>query len=51
MAECKACKGTGRCVNCDGKGKVMTNSTLFTEKCKLCDGTGKCHVCGGNGKN
>lgn len=51
MAECKACKGTGNCSVCDGKGKVLSNSTLFNEKCKRCDGIGKCTVCRGTGKS
>ena len=50
MAECKACHGNPTCPNCKGKGKILTSSTLFTEKCKRCDGTGKCTVCKGSGK-
>lgn len=50
MPECKACRGTGDCQQCDGKGKTMTSSTLGYNKCQRCDGTGKCTVCDGKGR-
>lgn len=34
MTECKACKGTGDCPDCGGKGKVLSDSMLVAEKCK-----------------
>ena len=51
MADCKGCGGTGKCSTCDGKGTIMSNSTIFTNKCKKCDGSGNCTVCNGTGKN
>ena len=37
---CPTCLGTGKCQNCNGKGKVK----IFF-KCKVCMGTGKCQDC------
>ena len=49
MANCKACKGTGDCQNCGGKGYKV--GALINSKCQRCDGTGKCTVCDGKGKS
>lgn len=37
---CPTCLGSGKCQNCNGKGRVK----LFF-KCKVCKGTGKCPDC------
>ena len=50
MAECKACRGTGNCPKCGGKGKILGSSTLTSSRCPRCDGNCKCTVCNGKGK-
>ena len=51
MATCKACKGTGVCRICDGKGTVSSHKLLVgSRKCKVCNGKGKCPVCKGRGR-
>lgn len=47
MAECKGCKGTGKCTTCDGKGKVY--GFFGDTPCTKCKG-GNCTVCSGKGK-
>lgn len=49
-SKCIACKGTGKCQNCHGKGRIPGKFYESSNKsCILCEGTGKCHVCKGKG--
>ncbi|MDO8725055.1 MAG: hypothetical protein Q7J35_03185 [Candidatus Methanoperedens sp.] len=51
LSTCTACKGSGKCQNCHGTGKIpATLVELYDKPCRLCGGTGKCHVCKGKGK-
>ena len=51
MADCKACGGTGRCANCDGKGFITSHRIgIGARKCKVCNGKQKCQVCKGTGR-
>lgn len=48
MAECKGCRGTGKCGQCDGKGGTYSMTGKWT--CKKCGGSGNYTVCKGSGK-
>lgn len=45
MAQCKGCKGDGKCSKCNGAGTHMSGFGT----CKKCDGSGNCTVCQGSG--
>lgn len=48
--ECPSCKGSGKCIECNGTGKNDASSPVFRAfGCRLCDKTGKCPGCGGDG--
>lgn len=47
--KCPACKGTGRCRTCRGKGVMVIHGGSETELCMDCDGTGQCDACYGTG--
>jgi hypothetical protein len=50
MKICKACKGSGRCPVCSGRGLVTRG--FFSQKernCAGCDGMGRCPKCKGSG--
>jgi DnaJ-class molecular chaperone len=47
--ECHACKGSGRCRTCKGRGVVIKHAGAPTQRCPECQGSGECLVCGGKG--
>lgn len=44
---CLPCGGNGRCVRCEGTGKV--DSLMYRVNCRYCVGAGKCGICKGSG--
>jgi hypothetical protein len=44
---CAACKRTGRCVHCGGRGYVYFRLSRDAAKCPKCNGSGRCTVCNG----
>jgi len=44
---CLPCSGNGKCVICDGVGKV--DSLIYRVNCRFCKGAGKCAICSGTG--
>jgi phage FluMu protein Com len=50
MITCNVCRGSGKCPQCDGEGKVTIGFFSKTEEnCHKCGGLGKCTVCNGKG--
>lgn len=47
--QCKQCNGTGRCVTCQGKGS-RPGIDGAPIKCAACGGSGKCKHCEGTGR-
>ncbi len=45
MLFCVVCESSGKCIDCNGKGK-----TPYGEPCPTCRGKGKCYLCAGSGK-
>lgn len=60
MQICDACKNedifsgklgvTGKCTNCDGKGRVTSKKMNLSLRCAACEGSGLCCKCKGKGK-
>jgi RecJ-like exonuclease len=58
--ECSYCKGSTKCVYCDGTGKRKTTTedypdpaikeVTIEEECPYCKGSGSCRYCDGVGK-
>jgi hypothetical protein len=50
---CSKCKGTGKCANCHGIGKVEGTSNGFIDRtkpdCAWCGGERLCRICRGTG--
>jgi len=44
---CKDCRGSGKCLVCEGTGKIWFMNDSW---CAFCDGTGKCRTCEGEGR-
>ncbi len=47
--ECHACRGSGRCRTCRGRGVVLKHAGAPAQRCPDCHGSGECPVCGGRG--
>jgi len=47
---CRICKGTGKCVRCNGMGTRKSAFDKSRYHCTNCKGTGKCPSCLGKGK-
>jgi hypothetical protein len=45
MHFCIVCENSGKCIDCNGKGK-----TPYGEPCPACRGKGRCYLCGGAGQ-
>jgi hypothetical protein len=45
MHFCIVCENSGKCIDCNGKGK-----TAYGEPCPACRGKGNCYLCHGAGK-
>jgi hypothetical protein len=45
MHFCIVCDHSGKCIDCNGKGK-----TPYGEPCPACRGKGRCYLCGGAGQ-
>lgn len=49
--QCTACKGTGKCSTCDGRGYLYSSASgKYDRNCYKCNTTGRCSTCGGTGK-
>lgn len=48
---CASCKGSGKCVRCEGEGKRRTGIGDNTLHCTTCKGSGKCRDCAGEGEH
>ncbi len=64
--QCPACRGTGKCIKCDGSGHVIkdlptpyavisgsvrgSSQTGTRRTCPKCMGSGTCQTCHGTGK-
>ena len=50
--DCKECKGTGNCTDCNGQGEETCEECHGNGRCKECHGKGshKCKKCGGRGQ-
>jgi len=47
---CRICKGTGKCIRCNGEGTRKSAFDNSRYHCTNCKGTGKCPSCHGTGK-
>jgi hypothetical protein len=45
MHFCVVCENSGKCIDCNGKGK-----TPYGAPCPTCRGKGRCYLCGGAGQ-
>jgi hypothetical protein len=45
MHFCIVCENSGKCIDCNGKGK-----TPYGKPCPTCRGKGRCYLCGGAGQ-
>jgi hypothetical protein len=53
LPACPFCRGSGRCVNCNGHGTRVVRRTMLgrnvTASCIACDSSGECRLCVGRG--
>ena len=49
-SSCESCNGSGRCINCEGRGYYYMSSFDDHHPCGVCRGTGKCIYCDGKGE-
>lgn len=47
--KCGSCYGTGKCMQCDGRGENFYNTSNPYEPCLTCGRTGRCVMCAGQG--
>jgi hypothetical protein len=47
---CPACKGSGTCAGCGGKGSRTSDLTGASVPCLACRGSGRCRRCDGTGR-
>ncbi|MBN1674574.1 MAG: hypothetical protein JXR37_26240 [Kiritimatiellae bacterium] len=47
---CTLCKGSGKCANCGGSGRIRHHFSGDVRRCGMCSGSGKCRNCGGSGR-
>ena len=56
---CNYCGGSGKCKNCEGRGKINKTQIdviggdpmyYYKDECNICIGTGYCSYCQGQGK-
>jgi len=47
--KCPACRGTGKCRTCRGKGFLSHRADEEEERCLDCGGSGICEACDGTG--